>query len=50
VSQSEAEAVAAKNRVAESEIRSRLDIENILGFSIGLTSSSHGLDCVDDQS
>src|SRR5882762_2285399 len=35
-SQSEAEAGADKNSVAENEIRNRLDTESILGFSIKL--------------
>jgi hypothetical protein len=39
-SQSAAEAVAVRNSVAESEIRSRLDTESILGFSIGLLKPS----------
>ncbi len=47
-SQSEAEAGAVKNSVAESEIRSRLDTESILGFSIRLLKQSQ-LDSIDDK-
>src|ERR1700722_10887590 len=47
-SQSAAEAVAVRNSVAEIEIRSRLDTESMLGFSMGLLKQSR-LDRIDDQ-
>jgi hypothetical protein len=45
-SQFEAEAGNIKNTVADSEIRSRLDTETILSFSIGLLKQSQ-LDSID---